>query len=98
MSMSEAMRQMPAPAGRAGAARGEAVRESASDEAEGPRREPSDTGKSDGFTPALMTSTSRTARCGPAAGWCGRGPVSDDRPLSRCAPSMGALLRVQVPP
>ena len=45
MSMSEAMRQMPASAGRAGAARGEAVREPASDEAEGPRHEPSDTGK-----------------------------------------------------
>jgi RNA-directed DNA polymerase len=44
MSMSEAMRQMPAPAGRAGAARGEAAREPASDEAEGPRHEPSDTG------------------------------------------------------
>lgn len=44
MSMSEATRQMPAPAGRAGAARGEAVCEPASDEAEGPRDEPSDTG------------------------------------------------------
>jgi RNA-directed DNA polymerase len=44
MSMSEAMRQMPASAGRAGAARGEAVREPASDEADGPRHEPSDTG------------------------------------------------------
>ena len=44
MSMSEAMRQMPASAGRVGAARGEAAREAASDEAEGPRRAPSDTG------------------------------------------------------
>ena len=44
MSMSQAMRQMPASAGRAGAARGEAAREPASDEAGGPRREPSDTG------------------------------------------------------
>jgi RNA-directed DNA polymerase len=44
MSMSEAMRQMPAPAGRAGAARGEAARHPASDEADGPRYEPSDTG------------------------------------------------------
>lgn len=44
MSMSEAMRQMPAQAGRAGVARGEAARELASDEAEGPRHEPSDTG------------------------------------------------------
>lgn len=42
--MSEARRQMPASAGRAGAARGEAEREAASDEAEGPRPEPSDTG------------------------------------------------------
>ena len=44
MSMSEAMRQMPAPAGRVGVARGETVREPVSDEADGPRREPSDTG------------------------------------------------------
>jgi RNA-directed DNA polymerase len=44
MSMSEALRQMPAQAGRAGVARGEAARELASDEAEGPRHEPSDTG------------------------------------------------------
>ena len=44
MSMSEAMRQMPAKAGRAGAARGEAEREPVSGEAEGPRREPSGTG------------------------------------------------------
>ena len=44
MSMSEAMRQMPASAGRAGAARGQAEREAASDEAEGPRHEPGDTG------------------------------------------------------
>jgi len=44
MSMPEAMRQMPAQAGRAGVARGEAVREPASDEACGPRHEPSDTG------------------------------------------------------
>ena len=44
MSMSKAMRQMPAPAGRAGAARGEAAREPASDEADGPRHEPNGTG------------------------------------------------------
>ena len=44
MSMPEAMRQMPVQAGRAGAARGEAVREPASDEACGPRHEPGDTG------------------------------------------------------
>ena len=44
MSMSEAMRQMPAPAGRVGAARGEAACEPASDEAGGPRDEPNDTG------------------------------------------------------
>ena len=44
MSMSEALRQMPARAGRAGAARGEAAREPVSDEADGPRHEPSDTG------------------------------------------------------
>ena len=42
--MPEAMRQMPVQAGRAGAARGEAVREPASDEACGPRHEPGDTG------------------------------------------------------
>jgi RNA-directed DNA polymerase len=45
MSMSEAMRQMPARAGRAGSKRGEAARELASDEAKGPRQEPSDMGK-----------------------------------------------------
>src|SRR2546421_2767994 len=44
MSMSQAMRQMPARAGRAGAARGEAACEPASDEACGPRHEPNDTG------------------------------------------------------
>jgi RNA-directed DNA polymerase len=44
MSMSEALRQMPAQAGRAGVARGAAARELASDEAEGPRHEPGDTG------------------------------------------------------
>jgi RNA-directed DNA polymerase len=44
MSMSEAMRQMPAQAGRAGVARGEAACELASDEAEGPRHDPGDTG------------------------------------------------------
>ena len=42
--MSKALRQMSARAGRAGVARGEAAREAASDEAEGPRREPSGTG------------------------------------------------------
>jgi RNA-directed DNA polymerase len=45
MSMSKVSRQMPARAGRAGVARGEAARELASDEAEGPRHDPSDTGK-----------------------------------------------------
>jgi RNA-directed DNA polymerase len=44
MSMSEAMRQMPARAGRAGIARSEAARQPASDEAEGPRHEATDTG------------------------------------------------------
>ena len=44
MSMSEAMRQMPAQAGRAEEAHGEAGRQSVSDEASGPRREPNDTG------------------------------------------------------
>lgn len=44
MSMSEALRQMPAQAGQAGVARGEATRELASDEAEGPRHEPNDMG------------------------------------------------------
>ena len=42
--MSDAMRQMPAPAGRVGVASGEAEREPVSDEADGPRHEPSDTG------------------------------------------------------
>ena len=42
--MSKAMRQMPAPAGRAGAARGEAEREPASDEARDPRDDLQDTG------------------------------------------------------
>jgi RNA-directed DNA polymerase len=44
MSMSEARRQMPAKAGRAGAARGEAEREAASDEAKSPRHGTGDTG------------------------------------------------------
>ena len=44
MSMSEAMRQMPATAGRTGAAHGEAMREAVSDEADGPRHDPKDTG------------------------------------------------------
>ena len=69
MSMSKAMRQMPARAGRAGAARGEAACEPVSDEADGPRHEPNDTGNNDvAFLHAavLVTSTSRTARCGPA--------------------------------
>jgi RNA-directed DNA polymerase len=44
MSMSEAMRQMPAQAGRVGGARGEAAGELASDEAESPRHDPRDTG------------------------------------------------------
>ena len=42
--MSQAMRQMPARAGRAGAARGEAVRELVSDEAENRRHDLIDTG------------------------------------------------------
>ena len=44
MSMPKAQRQMPARAGRAGAARGEAACQPASDEAEGPRYGPNDTG------------------------------------------------------
>ena len=44
MSMSKVMRQMPAQAGRAGAERGEAAREPASDETEGPRHVPGDAG------------------------------------------------------
>jgi RNA-directed DNA polymerase len=44
MSMSKARRQMPAQAGRAGAACGEAEREPASDEAKGPRHDTADTG------------------------------------------------------
>ena len=69
MSMSKAMRKMPALAGRVGAARGEAASEPVSDEADGPRHEPNDTGNNDvAFLHAavLVTSTSRTARCGPA--------------------------------
>jgi RNA-directed DNA polymerase len=44
MSMPKALRQMPARAGRAGVARGEAACEPTSDEASGPRHEPNDTG------------------------------------------------------
>jgi RNA-directed DNA polymerase len=44
MSMPQAMRQMPARAGRVEAACGEAKRESASDEALGPRHDPNDAG------------------------------------------------------
>lgn len=44
VSMSRVMRQMPVRAGRAGAAGGEAVRESASDETRGPRHEHRGTG------------------------------------------------------
>ena len=77
MSRQKALRQMPAQAGRAGEARGEAASEPASDEAGGPQREPNDTGDPhaallhaaltrDGATPSLMTSTFRTARYGPA--------------------------------
>jgi RNA-directed DNA polymerase len=44
MSMPKARRQMPAQAGRAEAARGEAERESVSDEACGPRHDPNDMG------------------------------------------------------
>jgi len=44
MSISKAMRQMPADAGRSGAARGEAARDPGSDEARGPRHETGDTG------------------------------------------------------
>ena len=42
--MPKAVRQMPEPSGRVGAAHGEAVREPASDEARGPPREHQDTG------------------------------------------------------
>ena len=69
MSMPKALRQVPARARRAGAARGEAGREPASDEACGPRHEPNGTGNNDvAFLHAavLITSTSRIARCGPA--------------------------------
>jgi RNA-directed DNA polymerase len=45
MSMPKAQRQMPARAGREGATRGEAARCPATGEAEGPRRDPNDTGK-----------------------------------------------------
>src|SRR5450631_1193174 len=44
MSMPKVLRQMPAQAGRAGEARGEAASEPVSDETLGPRREPNDTG------------------------------------------------------
>jgi hypothetical protein len=47
MSMPKAKRQMPARAERAVAARGEAARQPASDEANGPRYEPNDTGNPD---------------------------------------------------
>lgn len=42
--MPKVLRQMLAQAGQSGAARGEATREPASDEAQGPRHEPNDTG------------------------------------------------------
>jgi len=44
MSISKATRQMPASAGRSGAARGEAVRDPGSDEVRGPRHDTGDTG------------------------------------------------------
>jgi group II intron reverse transcriptase/maturase len=44
MSMQYVMRQMPAPAGRAGVARGEAARDSVSDEADCPRHDTGNTG------------------------------------------------------
>ena len=44
MSMQNAMRQMPVPAGRAGVARGEAARDSVSDEASCPRHDTESTG------------------------------------------------------
>ncbi len=44
MAMSKVMRQMPAPAGRAGVAHGEAGRDPASDETCGPRQDTQDTG------------------------------------------------------
>ena len=44
MSMLKAVRQMPAQAGRVGVARGEAARDPASDEADGPRHEQASTG------------------------------------------------------
>lgn len=47
MSMPKAVRQMPARAGRAGVARGEAAGEPASDEADGPRHDPNGTGNCD---------------------------------------------------
>ena len=51
--MSRAMRQMPASAGRAGAACGEAAREAVSDEARGPRRETEGTGSGSLLSAAL---------------------------------------------
>jgi len=53
MAMLKAMRQMPAQAGRAGVARGEAVRDPASDEARGPRHEQASTGS--GLLTAALT-------------------------------------------
>ena len=67
--MPKVLRQMPARAGRVGEARGEAACEPVSDEAEGPRHGPNDTGSHDAallHAAGLMTSTFRTARCGPA--------------------------------
>ena len=71
--MSEAMRQMLEQSGREGVARGEAVSDPFSDEADGPPLEHRGTGLMEpmvrtGAVPeeTSRTSSSRTARCGPA--------------------------------
>jgi hypothetical protein len=94
--MSKAMRQMPDPSGRVSVAHGEAVRDLTSDEACGPLLEHPGTGSAKqmagtgGLLEAaltrqmVLTSNSRTARCGPACRvvWQGRllllgGPYAD---------------------
>ena len=73
MTMCRAKRQMSASAERSGVGRGEAQPDPSSGEAMRPRHEAGSTGPG---TSSLLTSTSRTARCGPACRvvWQGSDP------------------------
>ena len=67
--MPKVKRQMPAKSGQVCLAQGEAVRDPISDETYGPPHEHRDTGSAKskvgtGTTTTVMTSNSRTARCG----------------------------------